>query len=67
MHKEPNEAWQFLEDLVEKNLQWATTKELDRSTLLRGGMHQVQTFLATEAKIAILIRRVKALEMQGHA
>ena len=64
MYKEPNEAWQFLEDLVEKNLQWETTRKPKKSTPSRGGIHQIQTFLAAEAKIATLTHRLEALELQ---
>lgn len=66
MHKEPNEAWQFLENLTEKNLQWETTREPKRSTPLRGGMHQMSTSLVAEAKITTLTRRIEALKLQGH-
>ena len=64
MYKEPNDAWQFLEDLAERNLQWKTTRELERSTPSRGGMHQVQTFQAAEAKIETLTRKIESLELQ---
>ena len=62
--KKPNEAWQFLEDLAKKNLQWEMTRKLERSTLLRDGIHQIQAFLAVEAKIATLTRRLENLELQ---
>ena len=67
MYKEPNEAWQFLEDLAEKSLQWKTTREPEKSTPSRGGIHQIQTSLAAEAKIATLTRRLEALELQRPA
>ena len=67
MDKETTEAWQFLEDLAEKNLQWETTREPDKATPSRGGMHQIQPTLASEAKIATLTRRLEALELQRPA
>ena len=63
MYKEPSEAWQFLEDLAEKSLQWKMTRESERPIPSRGEMYQVQTFLAVEAKIAILTHRLEALEL----
>ena len=62
MYKEPNEAWQFLEDLAEKSLQWKTTRESEKSTPSRDRIYQ--TFLAAKAKIATLTRRLEALELQ---
>ena len=67
MHKKSNEAWQFLEDLVERNLQWETTRKPDRSIPLRGEMHQVQRSLAAKVKIATLTYWIEVLELQGHA
>ena len=64
MYKEPNDAWQFLEDLAERNLQWETTREPERSIPSRGGIHQVQTFLTVEAKITTLTCKIGSLELQ---
>ena len=66
MNKEPIEAWQFLEDLAEKSLQWEITRESDRHTPSRGGVYQVQSSLAEEAKFASLIRMIEALELKEH-
>ena len=59
MYKEPTEAWQFLEDLAEKNLQWETTRKPEKPTPSRG-MHQIQTSLAVEAKIAKIGTRLNS-------
>ena len=67
MNKEPIEVWQFLKDLEEKNLQQKITRKPDRLTSSRGGVHQFQPFLTTKVKIAILVRRIKAIELQRHS
>ena len=66
MNKEPIEAWQFLEDLAEKSLQWKITRKPDRHTPSRGGVYQVQPSLAEEAKFASLIHRIETLELKEH-
>lgn len=67
MYKEPNKARQFLEDLVEKNLQCKITREPERSTISRGGMNQIQASLAIGAKITTLTCMLEALELQRPA
>ena len=65
MNKEPIEVWQFLEDLAENRLQWEIIRKFERLSPSRGGVHQVQSFLAEEAKFASLIHRIEALELKG--
>ena len=66
MNKEPIEAWQFLEDLAEKSLQWKIIREPDKHTPSRGSVYQVQPSLAEETKFAFLIRKIEVLELKEH-
>ena len=66
MNKEPIEAWQFLEDLAEKSLQWEIIRKPDKHTPSRGGVYQVQPSLIEEAKFTFLICRIETLELKEH-
>ena len=63
MSKRDNDAWQFLEDLADKSMQWETTRETER-TNPKGGIHQVETSWATEAKIDAMAKRLEQLELE---
>jgi len=69
MRKTEEEAFEFLEELPEKTMQWESFNE-KLSTLnltLKGGIYSTETSIAVETKIVDLMRRIEALEVKGHS
>ena len=58
-------AWTFLEDIIENALQWAPIKgEPTKTTVFeKGGMLKLEPKIEAEAKLATMMRRLEALEM----
>ena len=68
MKKDENEGWEIYEDLAEKILQWEPTNEESRIAnpiSSKRGLHSIEDSIATEAKFANLMRRLKAIEIKG--
>ena len=60
-----NQSWVLFENLAEKTLQWEPASEKPRnsqSIASKGGLLSLESSIATEAKIATLMRRIEALE-----
>ena len=64
MNMTDEDAWNFLEEMAEKTMQWEGFREKAMSAITteKGGLHQVETSIAAEAKFVALARRVKELE-----
>ncbi|XP_074356421.1 uncharacterized protein LOC141696134 [Apium graveolens] len=71
MEKDEDQGWEFFEELAEKTMLWESTREPNREpskhnetlgSLANKGLHLVGNFIATEAKLATLTRRLEALE-----
>ena len=69
MKKNEDEAWKFLGELIEKIMQWESTNDqfIDRPTPSKGGIHSIESSIATEAKYNTLARRLEALEIKEKA
>ena len=64
MRKDENQGWDLFEDLAEKPLQWESTSEKPRNSqpiASKVGLLSLESSIAMEAKIATLMRRIKAL------
>jgi len=62
LSKNPTAAWEFLEYLAEKNMQWGTTRDDSLSSrFARGGLHSVSDASHLESKIAVLENMLKGL------
>ncbi|OVA07471.1 hypothetical protein BVC80_7343g1 [Macleaya cordata] len=61
----PDECYDLFFELAEKARQWDSMREPEpsRHSFNRGGIHRVDTSVETDAKLAIVIRRLEALEM----
>jgi len=65
LSKSATAAWEFLEDLEEKTMQWETARDDSLSSrLARGGMHAVSDVIHLESKIAVLENMLKGLSVQ---
>jgi len=65
LSKSDTTAWEFLEDLAEKTMQWETTMDNSLSSrLARGGMHVVSDVSHLESKITFLENMLKGLSLQ---
>ena len=63
--KNPTVAWEFLEDLAEKTMQWkATRDDILSSRFTRGGLHSISDVSHLEPKIAILENILNGLSPQ---
>ena len=65
MQKDENEGWDLYENLAENTIQWEPTSESSKnsnSISSKGGLHSIESFIANEAKLASLARRLKASE-----
>ena len=65
LEKDENEGWGLYENLAEKTIEWEPTSETSRnsnSISSKGGLHSIESFIANEAKLANLARRLEALE-----
>lgn len=65
MRKNEDEAWEFVEDLAWKTMQWDSLANKPNASISanKGGIHSVDYFIATEAKIKALMRRIEALQL----
>ena len=58
-------AWEFLEKLANKTMQWEGFREKVASTnSMKGGINQIETSIALEANITALARKVEDLEVK---
>ena len=65
LKKNEDEGWLLYEDLADKTIQWEPTLEKFRTNdpnCSKGGAHSIEANIATEAKLATVIRRLEALE-----
>jgi len=65
LQKDEYQGWDLSGNLAEKILKWEPTPEKFRSTnpiSSKGGLHSIESSIATEAKISSLMRRLEALE-----
>ena len=70
LQKDENQGWDLFEELAEKTLQWESTAEKPRnlqSIASKGGLLSLESFIAAEAMIATLMRRIEALEIKEPA
>jgi len=65
LSKSATDAWEFLEDLAEKTMQWETTWDDSLSSrIARGGLHFVSDVSHLESKVAALENMLKGLTPQ---
>ncbi|PKA55602.1 hypothetical protein AXF42_Ash006804 [Apostasia shenzhenica] len=65
--KNVDEAWDFLEELADKSLQWETTREqpsLASKISSKGGIYTVPETQLLEAKIAAIDQQLRSLNIQ---
>ena len=65
MKKNEDEGWLLYEELADNTIQWEPTPEKFKTndpTSSKGGVHSIVANVATEAKLAAVMRRVEALE-----
>ena len=73
MNKTDEAAWTFLEELSEKTMQWESFDTSKNATVTpaaptlasRSGLHVVDASIATEARLAAVLRRIEDLEEKG--
>ena len=61
-------AWEFLEDLAEKTMQWKTTRDDSLSSKIanaKGGMHTVSDLSHIESTFTVLENQLKGLTLQS--
>ncbi|XP_026396366.1 uncharacterized protein LOC113290999 [Papaver somniferum] len=61
--KSADESWVFLHEVAEKIQQWESDRAPRKSTI-RGNVHKIESDFEGNAKIASLVRRVEALELE---
>jgi len=62
LSKSATGAWEFLEDLAEKTMQWESARDNSlKSRITRGGLHSISDVSHLESKIAILKKHVKGI------
>nr|ABD63146.1 Zinc knuckle family protein [Asparagus officinalis] len=68
MRKNADEAWEFLESLSEKIMQWEHCDDRVSSVphFKSSGLY-LESNIASEAKMATILRRLKALEIKKRA
>ena len=65
LSKSPIAAWEFLEDLAEKTMQWKTAHDDSlTSRFTRGGLYSVSDVSHLESKITVLENMLKGLSLQ---
>jgi len=67
LQKDENQGWDLFEDLAEKIIQWEPTPKMSKNTnpiSSKGGLYYIESFIAAEAEISSLMRRMKALEIK---
>ena len=65
LKKDEHKGWKMYEDLAEKTIQWQPTPDKFKNSnpiSSKGGLHSIETSIATEAKFATVMRRLDALE-----
>jgi len=63
--KSARAAWEFLEDLVEKTMQWATAHDDNLSSRIsRGGLHSISNVSHLESKITVMENMLEGLSPQ---
>jgi len=65
--KNPTAAWEFLEDLAEKTMQWETTRDDSLSSRIanvKGGLHAVSDLNHIESRFTALENQLKGLTIQ---
>jgi len=65
LKKNEDEGWLLYEDLADKTIQWELTPKKFRTndlTSSKGGAHSTEANIATEAKLAVVMRRLETLE-----
>jgi len=65
LKKNEDEGWLLYEDLADKTIQWEPTPKKFRTndpSTFKGGVHSIEANIATEAKLATVMRRLEALE-----
>ena len=70
LQKDENQGWDLFENLAKKTLQGESASKKQRnsqSIASRGGLLSLESFIAAEAKIATLMRRIEALETKEPA
>jgi len=64
LSKSPTAAWEFLEDLAEKIMQWETTRDDSLSSRIasaKGGLHAVSDWSHIESRFTALEKPVKGV------
>ena len=64
MDKDPQHAWEFLEDVANKSMQWETMGGTEEHAPTREGIYPSPTRSELEEKVSYLMRRVETLELQ---
>jgi len=65
LSKNPTAAWEFLEDLAKKTIQWETACDGSLSSrFARDGLHSFSDVSHLESKIAVLENMLKGLSPQ---
>jgi len=65
LQKNEYQGWDLYEDLAEKIIQWEPTPEKFKNTnpiSSKGGLHSIESSIATEARISNLAKRLKLLK-----
>ena len=65
LKKDETDGWLLYEQLAENTIQWEPTPEKFRTndpTSSKGGIHSIEANIATDAKLAAVMRRLEALE-----
>jgi len=65
LKKNEDEGWLLFEDLADKTIQWEPTPKKFRTndpSSSKGGVHSIEANIATEAKLAAVMRRLDTLE-----
>jgi len=66
LSKSATTAWEFLEDLAKKTMQWETVRDDSLSSrLTEGGIHAATDVSHLESKIAILENMFKGLSVSN--
>jgi len=67
LSKNPTAAWEFLEDLAEKTIQWETTRDDSLSARIasaKGGTHAVSDSSHIESRFTTLENQLEGLTIQ---
>ena len=67
LSKSPTTAWEFLEELAKKTMQWETTRDNSLSSKIasaKGGLHAVSDLSHIESRFIALENQLKGLTIQ---